>query len=387
MALTKPILYNIDAFDATKPQAFTFESIGGDQVVANQLTIINQSTGNIVYQRKQITNAFFHNVTANVLTNGSYYLAYIVTYNIQDEVSSQSVGIQFRCYETASWNFTNITEDGIVNNSIYVFNVRYFQPQSEKLSEVTFNLYDNSKNLIDTSTSFVGMPLLVNYCDVTYKIDGLNNTFEYYIQAIGITEHGMKLDTGLIHFRAEYEVPLVYNVVELTNECEKGYVDATINAISIKGTSSPINLKYVSGNTAVLQDGNDNYITWEENLHFSDNYRVLLWGRNFYTLPTLNLFQLHITDDNREKIIIYIDELDANTYRMEGLVYNSDGQLIDTVYSNELTISSMNLLQQLIIEKNNGIYTLQYKLKQEYTTTAVIGRGIIGCMIIGNEGV
>ena len=44
MALTTPILYNVPAFDATKEQNFSFLSMGGNQVVANTLTIKNNAT-------------------------------------------------------------------------------------------------------------------------------------------------------------------------------------------------------------------------------------------------------------------------------------------------------------------------------------------------------
>ena len=39
MALTKPILNNVAAFDASNSQAFTFNVVGGSQVVGNTLTI------------------------------------------------------------------------------------------------------------------------------------------------------------------------------------------------------------------------------------------------------------------------------------------------------------------------------------------------------------
>ena len=51
MALTRPTLGNIAAFDATINHRIPFTvAPGGDQVTANRLTIINQSTGLQVYQ-------------------------------------------------------------------------------------------------------------------------------------------------------------------------------------------------------------------------------------------------------------------------------------------------------------------------------------------------
>ena len=39
MALTQPVLYSQAAFDATQEHIFPFNVVGGDQVVANILTI------------------------------------------------------------------------------------------------------------------------------------------------------------------------------------------------------------------------------------------------------------------------------------------------------------------------------------------------------------
>lgn len=385
MALTRPILYNTNAFDATKSQVFAFESIGGDQVVANQLTIIKQSTAEIIYQHKQITNAFYHNLPADTLENGFYYSAYIVTYNVNDEESSQSVAIQFRCYTTPSWEFTNIPTDGIINNANYVFNVRYAQSEYERLSKVTFNLYDDTQKLISTDTKFVGMPPLVEDFDVEYQVDGLSNTIEYYIQAKGVTEHGMEIDTGLIYFKAEYEVPPSYNVIGLIDDCEKGYITIEGRIVTIQGRSSPEELRYVEDNTAVLQDGNGNYITWDENLYLPESYRLILWGKNFYLPSNINQFQIRIIDDSGDESITTIEELGNNLYRLKSVIYNEDGEVLDTVYSDELTVPTMALLQQLIVKKNKGIYTLQYRLLQEYDPTAVLGRAIIGAMVIGHN--
>ena len=44
MSLVKPIIATIPAFDATLNHTFTFTSNGGDQVVANRITIRNNNT-------------------------------------------------------------------------------------------------------------------------------------------------------------------------------------------------------------------------------------------------------------------------------------------------------------------------------------------------------
>ena len=73
MALTRPTLNSTAAFDATKQHTFTFNVIGGTQVVANQLVIRNNITNEIVYTEKQETYKYEHIVNAGELANGIYY--------------------------------------------------------------------------------------------------------------------------------------------------------------------------------------------------------------------------------------------------------------------------------------------------------------------------
>ena len=51
MALTKPSLYPVAAFDASREQQFKFYSQGGSQVTGNILTIKNNATLAQVYKQ------------------------------------------------------------------------------------------------------------------------------------------------------------------------------------------------------------------------------------------------------------------------------------------------------------------------------------------------
>ena len=62
--VTKPILYSINAFDASQKSTFTFYSTGGNQVVKNQLTIRNNTTNQVVYQQSVDSFKFEHTVSS-----------------------------------------------------------------------------------------------------------------------------------------------------------------------------------------------------------------------------------------------------------------------------------------------------------------------------------
>ena len=142
MALIRPILYSISAFDATNSQTFNFNVVGGDQVVKNRLVISRQSDNVVIYDNTQTTFAFRHVVPENTLTNGEYYSAYVVTYNSANEQSAPSLGIQFYCFSSPSFVFSNIPINRVISNSSYNFIVTYNQGESEYLRSYTFNLYN-----------------------------------------------------------------------------------------------------------------------------------------------------------------------------------------------------------------------------------------------------
>ena len=116
MALTKPILNNVAAFDASNSQAFTFNVVGGSQVVGNTLTIKDNTTLSIVYNNTQTSFKLQHIVPAGTLSNGKYYQAYVTTVDAQGNVSVQSNTIQFNCYTQPTFQFTNVSENTVIDN-------------------------------------------------------------------------------------------------------------------------------------------------------------------------------------------------------------------------------------------------------------------------------
>ena len=251
MALTTPILYSQVAFDATNSQTFNFGVIGGDQVAQNRLVIINQSTGVTVYNQVQTTYSFVHTVPANTLTNGVYYSAYLITYDANSNASPQSNSIQFFCYSTPSFQFTNLPIGNIITNSSFAFEVTYEQAEGELLDTYSFTLYNASQSQISTSGikyigSSVAPPTSINY-----TFSGFSDQTSYYIRANGQTEQGTLVDTGLIAINVAYVKPNIFSIIELSNNCQGGYINIKSNLIEIRSSSNPSPPVYVDNNTAV----------------------------------------------------------------------------------------------------------------------------------------
>lgn len=100
MALTKPILNQVPAWDATKGYTFTFNVVGGTQVVGSVLTIRNNVDNTIVYEHTESSYNFVNTIPSGILVNGVNYNATLYTLDLDLNKSPDSNTIQFYCYST-----------------------------------------------------------------------------------------------------------------------------------------------------------------------------------------------------------------------------------------------------------------------------------------------
>ena len=279
MALSQPILYTQNAFDATQESSFSFNVIGGDQVVANTLTIQNNSTLQSVYSETQNTYQFIHNLPANTLTNGIYYQAYITTQNNSGDTSPQSNTIQFYCYSEPTFEFTDIPVNHVIQNSSYNFEVSYNQTEGETLNDYVFNLYDVNKTLISTSgTMYIGQSSLPT--TISYLFSGFENNTTYYIECNGTTLHNMQVTTGQIEITAQYVQPTLFSIFSVQNNCSQGYITLTSNVVNIAGESYPSDPVYINNEELDLTK-TGSYVIWNQGYEVNGDFTIRIWGRNF----------------------------------------------------------------------------------------------------------
>ena len=134
MALVKPIVNDIMAFDATQAYTVNFTVNGGDRVVKNEIYIVeNDSISETppIYNDTVTTFDLSHVIPADTLTNGIYYKVKIRTYDELNNESAWSDYYPFYCYTTPSLSFVSLPP--IVSTSTYTFNLRYTQLEGEKL--------------------------------------------------------------------------------------------------------------------------------------------------------------------------------------------------------------------------------------------------------------
>lgn len=356
MALTRPILNSTVAFDASQEHIFTFNVIGGDQVVRNQLTIIRQSDNIAVYQSSQETFSYTHVLTADSLINGEYYYAYIQTFNYNNDISSESNNIQFYCYSTPDFNFQNIPSSGIITNTSYNFEIYYNQNEGETLNSYIFDLYNSQGNLLATSgtlyNSYSSVPLTFYY-----NFAGFANNTAYYIKATGVTSQGTQISTTLNYFYVQYTQPPTYSLIELNNNCEGGYITIKSNLREIDGKSNPDPPIYTDNNTAIDLRNLDNYVIWDENYVVNDDFTASLWGHNF----NINSSIITMSDGNSILTINY-KNYDDNLKFVELIV--RDGDVFYYIYSNPVFVSSDDRLQ-VWFKRIGNLYEIElYNLEE-----------------------
>lgn len=298
MALTTPILYSISAFDASQIATFTFNSIGGSQVVANTLTIKNNATLEVVYEDTQTTFKFEHIVPSGTLINGTYYQATLTTQDAAGDTSNSSNAIQFYCYTTPSFAISNMPNNNIIANSSYSFDVTYNQEQGEILNAYVFNLYGASGTLLSTSGTLYNtddtLPLTVSY-----TFSGFDDKTNYYIEVTGATSEGTQISTGRIAFVTNYTTPETFSFLFLSNNCAGGYIVIESNVTGIDGESNLETPTYIDGKEIDLTTSGD-YVAWANNYVVNGDFTMRLWGRKF----TPNSEIISFTNSDGDTIVI-----------------------------------------------------------------------------------
>ena len=299
MALTRPVLLTVSAFDATTAYTFRFNSIGGDQVVKNRLVINDNATNTTVYDQQQTTFRYEHTVPAGTLTNGTYYNATVYTYNNAGDMSVASNVIQFYCYSTPTIQFTNVQEGGTVGNAAYAFEFTYSQAQNEALNYYTVNLYDTAGLLISTSGEQYANSTTVPL-DLSYTFTGFDDGAEYGIEVVGSTINSTIVRTGIVNFSVIYTQPNVFTLIELRNNCAGGYINITSNIAIIDGEVSPAPPIFIDNKELDLR-GDDAYVVWDEGYEILGGFTGIIIGRDFN--PYSKIFQMSDTNGNIIEIL------------------------------------------------------------------------------------
>lgn len=356
MALTRPILLSVSAFDAANPQVFTFVVNSGDQVVANRLTIkLQNEQQTVIYDQKTTTFTLEHILPADTLTNGSYYQATVTTYNADGNESDESAPIQFYCYTTPIFEFNNLPESNLIANSSFNFGVTYDQEEDEMLDSYVFVLYDAQGVQISTSgTQYVGsvesLPI-----DISHTFSGLTDNTTYYIQTQGVTTGGTAIKTIRERILVQYVQPTVFSVLALSNNCQGGYITLSSTFIDIEGTSNPSPPIYIDDDTAVDARTSGRYVAFDEGYSIDGDFTASLWGRDFQlNQPIITLSSV----DTSSAVVSYRQDFDDASKVYADCVVTSAGVRY-YIYTPSIAKPSSTDKVQIWLRRVGNLYTLE----------------------------
>ena len=273
MSLTTPILFSKTAFDATIEQNFAFNILNGDQIVKNRLVIQLVSDNTEVYNQIITTFQYIHTLPQNSLSNNQSFIAYLTTFNSNNDESSSSNIILFSCYTTPVVSFTNLIHDQIINNSSYEFDLSYIQTQGEEIESYQLSLYNINNEQIATSGTLYDNLLKHNF-------SGLLDNVGYKVKADIVTVHGMIVTTGYVNFTVNYTTPIIASALILENLPNSGQIKISTHIINIVGTSNPNPPTYIDDDIVDLT-GNGSYVQFDDGFNLSGDFTLKIWGLNF----------------------------------------------------------------------------------------------------------
>lgn len=357
MALQKPIVNTIAAFDADFEHTISFVVNGGDQVVSNRAIIKLGSTNETVYDEIQTTFSLQHTIPAQTLTNGRYYTIQIQTFNSENGASAFSSPITFYCYNKPEFAFSNLPTGNVIGNAGYSFELNYNQSEGEALNSWIVNLYDSSQTLIWTSgTNYAGANG-VPPSNFSVDISGFEDSTLYYIRAMGQTEQFTILDTGYILLTTVFDATSIYTQFLLTNNSCEGYIVITSNVVSLDGTSNPNPPTYINDDEIDLT-GSEDYVNWEQSFAVYDKSTTRIWLRSMN--PNSIIATFYNADAPTQSMTLYEREYEENGViyvYIEGYYMGILG-IEGYVYSNQIVKPSNEQQVMIWLQKNAGLYDI-----------------------------
>lgn len=329
MALVKPIINEIVAFDANVGSYITFSASGGDQVTANEIKIVINDSEQLVYQNKITSYSLSHTIPSNILTNGIYYKVAVRTFDVLNNSSEWSNYQPFYCYTTPTITL-NIRNNQTITTHSYNVTAIYRQAQGEKIEYALIQLYDSNNILVESSGNIYNStnpPLTFNYF-----ISGMNNNARYTLIATAVTVNGTVV-TNKVNFRTDYGTITSTGVLTATLDACEGYVNLKSSMLTnLIGRSNPDPAKYINREqidliSTVGDIDNERYSSWakwDEGLIIPSDFLLRVW---FYPArQPFKVIELTDGDNGMESLIISFQKGSTTDYLS---IRTTSGTVID----------------------------------------------------------
>lgn len=283
MALVKPIVNEIVAFDARVGTTVTFTASGGDQITKNEIKVVTNDANETMVYHKTVTSYVLSNtIPANVLTNGQYYKVAIRTYDTLNNTSAWSNYQPFYCYSTPVLAL-NISDGQTITTSTYRVQLTYTQLQNEKVDYALIEIYQNER-LIDSSGNLYNSDFPPLRFD--YDVVGLNDESQYYVVGTVVTVNGTIVQTNKTRFYTDFSPIINPSTLTATLDSCNGYVNLHSSIVGkIGGISNPTPLTYIKHNTmadirsavADIDIENSYWAKWNKLFSIPKDFLLRLW--------------------------------------------------------------------------------------------------------------
>lgn len=281
MSLSKPRLYEVYAFDATKDYAFKF-TYTGSQAQWNRLRIVDDSDVEL-YNEKVTTNRSEHRVSADAFASHRIvndkkkrYKAYITigySYTVETKryedndgdghyetvvpesiteefVSEESAWVSFICFDSPIIKLGEPLQElgaPIISSSNFGFEIEHLaSANQDTLNSYEVKLFNTNGQQIHTSGTVYTKGTPGPY---QYEVSGLEDNQRYTIQATAETVNHLVAISPVYEFSVEYVRPSAFAALVPTNLPKEGQIKLQSNIISILGKCGP------TSRTGLLSDG------------------------------------------------------------------------------------------------------------------------------------
>lgn len=319
-----------------------------NQSIKNRAVITDTETYEIVYDSTQLGMKLSHTVPSNTLTAGKRYVAQIQVFDEDGNSSQLSDQMPFYCFTTPSFKITNITNNSVIKNASVSPILEYSQNEGEALDNFQFQLYDQSKVLVNNS------PIYYSLDTTSYTFYSLENNAVYYIRAIGETTHGIILGTDYIQVTMRYVQIPANAIFSAENIYNKGYINIQSNISDVGFEDKNCMLK---DGTLTIKGG---YLWYNEGFELNDDFYIIL---DISQLPIGEFFKA--TDDTFT--INFLEISGMYYFWLKSGSYNLFKELEQVSQIDTINYSLVNEGYSLYLEVlcENGIYDMRITYKKE----------------------
>lgn len=340
--MAKPIIYSLDAMSYQEDNEIPFTYSGG-LIKKSEIRISSAIDNTVIYEETQTSASTQFLVPANSIDVDTYGTQYYVQIRVTESNNTKSTWSDTRFayfITTPTFQFVNLNDDTVLEQSFIDAQLIYYQLENELLQNVIYYLYDASKTLLSSSG------INYNVSDLTYKFIGLEDGI-YYVRAKGETIHGYQVDTGYIHVTIDYITPETFSTFYLTNETVNGQIRYETNIVSID---------YHGDEQFEFEDGYINLIEktliYDRGFKIANNCTFVIKGKDMYRSEVIFFSLFDTNKKNGFYITSYIYDDGSIRYKL----MSSNGLDNYVLYSPPISPLDPSDLVDFFIRKKENIY-------------------------------